>query len=82
MVNIVGIQLQKNGKIYYFDANGFDVKPGDYVIVDTARGLDLGEVAMGPRDIDENTWKNPLKKTIRIASEQDIQHGVDYREKE
>lgn len=82
MGKLIGVQFQKNGKIYYFDANGFDVKPGDYVIVDTARGLDLGEVAMGPRDIDENTWKNPLKKTIRIASEQDIQHGIDNREKE
>ena len=82
MGKIIGVQFQKNGKLYYFDANGFEVKPGDYVIVDTARGHDLGEVAMGPRDIDEETWKNPLKKTIRIASEQDIQHGIDNREKE
>ena len=82
MVKLIGVQFQKNGKIYYFDANGFDVKPGEYVIVDTARGHDLGEVAMGPRDIDEETWKNPLKKTVRVASEQDIQHGIDNREKE
>ena len=82
MGKIIGVQFQKNGKIYYFDANGFDVKPGEYVIVDTARGHDLGEVAMGPRDIDEETWKNPLKKTVRVASEQDIQHGIDNREKE
>ena len=82
MGKIIGVQFQKNGKLYYFDANGFEVKPGDYVIVDTARGHDLGEVAMGSRDIDEETWKNPLKKTIRIASEQDIQHGIDNREKE
>ena len=82
MGKIIGVQFQKNGKLYYFDANGFDVKPGEYVIVDTARGHDLGEVAMGPRDIDEETWKNPLKKTIRLASEQDIQHGIDNREKE
>ena len=82
MGKLIGVQFQKNGKIYYFDANGFDVKPGEYVIVDTARGHDLGEVAMGPRDIDEETWKNPLKKTVRVASEQDIQHGIDNREKE
>ena len=82
MGKIIGVQFQKNGKLYYFDANGLEVKPGDYVIVDTARGHDLGEVAMGSRDIDEETWKNPLKKTIRIASEQDIQHGIDNREKE
>lgn len=82
MGKLIGVQFQKNGKIYYFDANGFDVKAGEYVIVDTARGHDLGEVAMGPRDIDEETWKNPLKKTVRVASEQDIQHGIDNREKE
>ena len=82
MGKLIGVQFQKNGKIYYFDANGFDVKPGEYVIVDTARGHDLGEVAMGPRDIDEETWKNPLKKTVRVASAQDIQHGIDNREKE
>ncbi len=82
MGKLIGVQFQKNGKLYYFDANGYDVKPGYYVIVDTARGHDLGEVAMGPREIDEETWKNPLKKTIRIATEQDVQHGIDNREKE
>ena len=41
MGKIIGIQFQNNGKMYYFDANGFEVKPGDYVIVDTARGQDI-----------------------------------------
>ena len=82
MDKIIGVQFQKNGKLYYFDANGFEVKPGDYVIVDTARGQDLGEVSMGPRETDEKIWKSPLKKTIRIATEQDIQHGIDNRQKE
>ena len=79
---IIGVQFQKNGKLYYFDANGYDVKPGDYVVVDTARGYDLGEVTMGPREMDEESWRTPLKKTVRIASEQDIQHGVENRQKE
>ncbi len=82
MDKIIGVQFQKNGKIYYFDSNGFTVKPGDYVIVDTARGLDLGEIAFGPRDISEDTWKNPLKKMIRMATEQDVQHGIENRQKE
>ena len=82
MGKIIGVQFQKNGKLYYFDSNGFDVKTGEYVIVDTARGHDLGEVAMGPRVFDEETWKNPLKKMIRPASEQDIQHSIENREKE
>ena len=82
MGKLIGVQFQKNGKLYYFDANGFEVKPGDYVIVDTARGHDLGEVTMGPREIDEETWRSPLKKTIRIATEEDIRHGVENRQKE
>ena len=49
MVNVVGIQLQKNGKIYYFDVNGLDVRPGDFVIADTARGADLGEVMIATK---------------------------------
>jgi cell fate regulator YaaT (PSP1 superfamily) len=82
MDKIIGVQFQKNGKMYYFDANGFEPKPGEYIIVDTSRGIDLGEVVMGIRDIDESLYHTPLKKTIRIATEQDIQHGVDNREKE
>lgn len=82
MGKIIGVQFQKNGKLYYFDANGLEVKPGEYVIVDTVRGYDLGEVIMGPRETDEDTWRSPLKKTIRIASDQDIQHSIENRQKE
>ena len=82
MVSVVGIQLQKNGKIYYFDANGFDLSPGSYVIADTVRGADLGEVAVGVREIDETESPAPLKKIIRIATAQDIQHSAENRAKE
>ena len=82
MGKIIGVQFQKNGKLYYFDSDGFEARPGDFVIVDTARGYDLAEVAMGPREIEDENWHTPLKKTIRIATEQDIQHGRDNRQKE
>ena len=82
MATIIGVQFQKNGKLFYFDANGFEVRPGDFVVVDTARGIDLGEVVMGARDADECNWNYPLKKTIRIATEQDIQRARENREKE
>ena len=82
MGKIIGVQFQKNGKMYYFDLNGFEVKSGDYVIVDTVRGPDLGEVIMSGREIDEEESRFPLKKMIRIATEQDIQHGHDNRLKE
>ncbi len=82
MGTIIGVQFQKNGKMYYFDPNGFDIKTGDYVVVDTARGPDLGEVIMGTREIEGEESRFPLKKTLRIATEQDIQHGRDNRAKE
>ena len=82
MGKLIGVQFQKNGKLYYFDANGFEVKPGEYVIVDTSRGPDLAEVTMGPRETDGETWRSPLKKTIRIATDEDIRHGVENRQKE
>ncbi len=82
MGKIIGVQFQKNGKLYYFDANGFEVRTGEFVVVDTARGYDLGEVAMGAREFDPETWQTPLKKTIRIATEQDIQHSRENRQKE
>ena len=82
MGKIIGIQFQENGKMYYFDSADVEVKTGDYVIVDTARGYDLGEVVMGAREIDEENWRAPLKKVIRLADEQDIQHGRENRIKE
>ena len=82
MGKIIGVQFQKNGKMYYFDSNEFDVKTGDYVVVDTTRGPDLGEVVMGTREIEGEETRFPLKKTLRIATEQDVQHGRDNRQKE
>ena len=82
MISIAGIQLQKHGKIYYFDANNLDVHPGDFVIADTSRGYDLGEVAVGVHEVDEDTVRAPMKKLIRIATEQDISHSAENRIKE
>ena len=82
MGKIIGVQFQKNGKLYYFDANGFEVKTGDYVIVDTVRGYDLGEVAIETRENEDQSNMPALKKTVRIATEQDIQHARDNRQKE
>ncbi|MCR5296650.1 MAG: hypothetical protein K6E17_04500 [Clostridiales bacterium] len=82
MVNVVGIQLQKNGKIYYFDSNQLVLKPGDFVIADTSRGQDLGEVMIGMRDVEEDSLPSPLKKIIRVATEQDIRRGAENRQKE
>ncbi len=82
MVSIIGVRFQQNGKMYYFDADTFTPVMGDYVIVSTERGLDLGEVVMGTRSVEEDRFKSDLGKMIRVATEQDIQKATDNRTKE
>ena len=71
MQEIVGIRFKKIGKIYFFDANGISLKKGQNVIVETARGIELGEVAVENRSVDENKIVAPLKSVIRIATKED-----------
>jgi cell fate regulator YaaT (PSP1 superfamily) len=72
MVKIIGVRFKSIGKIYYFDPNGLDIKLGDNVIVETARGIECGEVVIADREIDENEFTSPIKPVIRIASAQDF----------
>lgn len=72
MVKIIGVRFKSIGKIYYFDPNGLDIKLGDSVIVETARGIECGEVVIADREIDENEFTSPIKPVIRIASAQDF----------
>ena len=71
MQEIVGIRFKKIGKIYFFDANGISLKKGQNAIVETARGIELGEVAIENRNIDENKVVSPLKPVIRVATSDD-----------
>jgi len=82
MSKIIGIQFQKDGKVYYFDANGIDAEAGSFVIVDTVHGIDLGEVVLSSREIAVITETESMKKVIRKATEQDIQNGRENRIKE
>ena len=71
MPTIVGIRFRKACKIYYFDPVDTGVKEGDHAIVETARGVEFGEVVMGPRQVESTN--NPLKPVLRKASEEDVQ---------
>ena len=82
MATIVGIQFQKNGKIYNYDVNNLDVKQDDFVIADTSRGIDLGQVVVGCRQIEESEFNIPLKKLIRIATDKDLQTSTENRLRE
>ncbi len=82
MVSIIGVRFQQNGKMYYFDADTFSPVMGDYVIVDTSRGPDLGEVVMGVRQVEDDRFRSTLGKMIRPASDQDIQRATENRARE
>ncbi|MED0681227.1 stage 0 sporulation family protein [Aneurinibacillus thermoaerophilus] len=71
MFDVVGVRFKKAGKIYYFDPGDFSIEINDFVIVETARGVEYGQVVIGRKQVDENDVVLPLKKVLRIADEQD-----------
>jgi cell fate regulator YaaT (PSP1 superfamily) len=73
MYTVVGVRFKKAGKIYYFDPDILDIKQGDSVIVETARGIEHGLVVIGKREVTEKDVVLPLKKVLRIADERDLQ---------
>ncbi len=82
MVRIVGIKFKENGKVYHFDPADLPLKEGMHVIVETARGLEYGEVTASPRDIEDSELVSPLKKVVRIATPQDTKQVETNRRKE
>ena len=72
MVKIIGVRFKSIGKIYYFNPDGLDIPLGESVIVETARGIECGEVVIAEREIDESKFSSPIKPVIRIASSQDF----------
>ncbi|MBD7986037.1 stage 0 sporulation family protein [Sporosarcina sp. Sa2YVA2] len=71
MYKVVGVRFKKAGKIYYFDPLDNMLDIDDYVIVETARGIEYGKVASLVREVDENDVVLPLKKIIRKARMED-----------
>ena len=79
--NIVGVKFKYAGKIYYFDSEGIDLHVGDSVIVETARGVEFGTVALGSDRIDMKKLVPPLKPVLRKATEEDIAINKENQEK-
>ncbi len=82
MAEIVGIRFKKAGKVYYFDPVGIDLEVNDYVIVQTARGLEMGYVVIAPRQVLVNEVTTPLKPVVRKAEPEDIRHAQELENKE
>lgn len=82
MTKIVGVRFKPVGKIYHFNPAGLDIHTGDKVIVETARGVEMGSVVIGVREIRDEDAVKPLKDVIRIATPEDMERAEENRRKE
>lgn len=71
MYNVVGVRFKKAGKIYFFDPDGIVIERGQFVVVETARGIEFGNVVIANKLVDEDDVVLPLKKVLRVADEKD-----------
>ncbi len=82
MAYIIGVRFRDAGKIYYFDPDGTEFEQGQFVIVETSKGIECGEVVLKNRDIEIDESMLPIHKIIRIASEKDLKTIAENKEKE
>lgn len=82
MVKVIGVRFRRTGKIYYFDPAGINIEAGEHVIVETARGVEYGNVVLGVREVEDDKVVQPLKPVIRVATPEDDKVDADNRLKE
>ncbi len=82
MVKIVGVRFRNAGKVYYFDPKDYKIKPGDHVIVETARGIEYATVSGKVQEVADHKVVQPLKPVIRVANAEDDARAKRNREKE
>jgi cell fate regulator YaaT (PSP1 superfamily) len=82
MVRVIGVRFKSAGKIYYFDPEELDINKGDNVIVETARGVEYGNVVVPMKEVSEDEIVAPLKKVIRVALPEDDDHYMENKRKE
>lgn len=82
MTKIIGVKFRNGGKSYYFDPGELYIKQGDDVIVETARGIELGHVSISVKNVSEDEIVSPLKAVIRIATEKDLKQAENNARKE
>ena len=82
MVDVVGVRFKSVGKIYYFAPNGIQFKKGDFAIVETVRGTEIGEVMLENRGVEEERVVSPLKPVLRKATDDDFKKVEEIKKKE
>lgn len=71
MKTVIGVKFRGGSKVYYFDPGDLEIQTGDGVIVETARGVEFGDVAQGPHQVEEDKILAPLKTVQRVATPRD-----------
>lgn len=82
MVKVIGVRFRTAGKIYFFDPLKFDVKRGNHVIVETARGIEYGTVVGDPKEVEDDKVIQPLKPVLRVATARDTEQENANKQKE
>ena len=82
MTKVIGVRFRRAGKVYFFSPGKLEIHHGDNVIVETARGVEFGNVVTGPREVEEERISQPLKSVIRLANKDDYRREEKNREKE
>ena len=81
MVKVIGVRFRTAGKIYFFNPASYDIKRGDHVIVETARGVEFGTVVGDIKEVEDDKVVQPLKPVLRIANEKDIAQEASNKQK-
>ena len=81
MVKVVGVRFKDTGKMYYFDPKNIEVKKGDGVVVETARGVECGTASTGVKEVDDSEVVQPLKPIMRVATEKDLAQLEENKKK-
>ena len=82
MTKVIGVRFRTAGKIYYFSPGNLEIEKGEQVIVETARGVEFGDVVMGPKNVEDEEIMQPLKAVIRVATDEDRRTEEKNRKKE
>ncbi|MDP2917858.1 MAG: PSP1 domain-containing protein, partial [Dehalococcoidia bacterium] len=82
MANIVGVRFKRAGKVYYFDPMSADLKVYDYVVVQTTRGVELGQVVIAPTQVLASEVTTELKPIVRKATAEDVKRAQDFAARE
>ena len=82
MIKVIGVRFRQAGKVYYFSPGKLQIKQGEKVIVETARGVEFGSVVIGTKEVNDEEITQPLKPVVRIATEEDKRNEEKNRQKE